>query len=414
MKPDEEISELIRTTCQRLHVESWITDILVHPTMIAETTIPVMMDNGQTKVFTGYRVQHNNIRGPYKGGLRYHPSVDLSEVKALASLMTLKTAVVNIPFGGGKGGIICDPQALSVGEKERLTRQFIRQIAQNIGPDIDILAPDMGTDGTTMSWVMDEYSRFVGQHRIPTVVTGKPLELAGSNGREEATGLGGTYILEHFAEKGLSGLSSLQDMKIIVQGFGNVGYNFVQAVAERGAIIVGLADATASFYDANGIDVGAASAYVRKTGKLAGFGATSIDAADILTQPCDVLVPAALGGVITKDNAEKIKCKIVLEMANNPITKEADKILQKRGIPVIPDILANAGGVTVSYFEWIQNKEGQQWKVHLVHEKLHYTMNTNCHEVIEMGKSQHLSLREAAYAVAINRIAKTTRFLGHY
>ncbi len=365
---------------------------------VFEVNVPVLMDSGETKTFRGYRVQHNNLRGPYKGGLRFHPQVDLDEAKALAFWMTMKNALVGVPFGGGKGGIEVNPKELSPGELERLTRNFARELAHVIGPDTDVPAPDVGSTAQMMHWIADEYSKHVGEHS-PAVVTGKPVEHGGSEGRTEATGYGGGYVLEAM-------LSKLNKEKgtVAIQGFGNVGVYFAHYVAARGFKIVALSDSKGGVYATEGIDVAAAEMYKKEKGTLAGFAGKDITNDDILALPVDILVPAALENALTKDNAARVQASIVLELANGPTTIEADDILSAKGVRVIPDILANAGGVVVSYFEWEQNRANEKWEKDAVLSKLKTMMETAAEKVWQEAEGKKISLRDAAYSVALHSL----------
>ncbi len=368
----------------------------------------IRLDNGKVATFTGYRVQHDNARGPFKGGLRFHPTVDIDEVRALASLMTWKTAVVGIPYGGAKGGISVDPSSLSMGELERLTRKFTDGIHDLIGDTVDIPAPDVNTNAQVMAWIMDEYAKFHGFH--PGVVTGKPVDLFGSLGREEATGRGVVFATDEYLK---TQGKKLSDVSVVIQGFGNVGSHAAQIFAEGGAKILGIGDHTASFYDPKGIDIGAALAWAKEHHVLSGFaGAPSIPHDALLEQRCDVLVPAALGGVITSSVASEIQCHLVVEGANAPTTPDASELLHKRGIAVLPDIYANAGGVTVSYFEWVQNIQQFAWDETRVRAELERIMRAAFSHMAEIAKAHSIDLRTAAYVVAIDRVARATALRG--
>lgn len=372
---------------------------LKQPDNVVEVSVPVVMDSGETKTFRGYRVQHNNIRGPYKGGLRFHPQVDLDEAKALAFWMTMKNALIGVPFGGGKGGIEVNPKELSAGELERLTRNFARELAHVIGPEKDVPAPDVGSTAQMMHWIADEYSKHVGEH-APAVVTGKPVEHGGSEGRTEATGYGGGYALEAILEKlGKKGGT------VAIQGFGNVGVYFAHYAARRGFKIVALSDSKGGIYTPEGIDVAAAEAYKKEKSTLAGFAGTNISNEEILTLPVDILVPAALENALTKENAERVQAKVILELANGPTTIEADEILKEKGIVVIPDILANAGGVAVSYFEWEQNRRGERWEKEDVLARLKEKMERAAERVWQEASAGH-TLRDAAYIVALHALGE--------
>lgn len=385
---------------------------LKEPDNVVEVSVPVVMDSGETKTFRGYRVQHNNIRGPYKGGLRFHPQVDLDEAKALAFWMTMKNAVIGVPFGGGKGGIEVDPKELSAGELERLTRNFARELAHVIGPEKDVPAPDVGSTAQMMHWIADEYSKHVGEHS-PAVVTGKPVEHGGSEGRTEATGYGGGYALEAllsnilrvYETRNMIGKEK-SDMTVAIQGFGNVGVYFAYYAVSRGFRIVALSDSKGGVYAPEGIDVVAAEKYKKEKGTLAGFAGKDISNGEILTLPVDILVPAALENAITKENAAGVKAKVVLELANGPTTLEADEILKEKGVIVIPDILANAGGVAVSYFEWEQNRRGERWGKEEVLAKLKEKMEAAAEKVWEESTNSHTTLRDAAYVVALRALSE--------
>lgn len=380
---------------------------LEKPDNVIEVNVPLLLDSGETKIFRGYRVQHNNIRGPYKGGLRFHPQVDLDEAKALAFWMTMKNAVVGVPFGGGKGGIEVDPKQLSEGELEGLTRNFAKELAHVIGPEKDVPAPDVGSTAQMMHWIADEYSKHVGEHS-PAVVTGKPIEHGGSEGRTEATGYGGGYVLEALLrlEQAHGRVYETPHMTVAIQGFGNVGVYFAQYAQARGFKVVALSDSKGGIYIPEGIDVTAAEKYKKEKGTLAGFGGKDISNEKILALPVDVLVPAALENAITDANAGEIKAGIVLELANGPTTLEADVILNEKGIIVIPDILANAGGVAVSYFEWEQNRKGEKWTKDDVLMRLKEKMETASEGVFAESEVRKISLRDAAYSVALARITE--------
>ncbi len=378
-----------------------VVEPLITPHREIRVECTIRLDNGHVRTFTGYRVQHDNSRGPFKGGLRFHPDVDIDEVRALASLMTWKTAVVGVPYGGAKGGIAVDPTQLSSHELERLTRKFVAGIHDLIGDHVDIPAPDVNTNAQVMAWIMDEYSKFHGFH--PGVVTGKPVDLFGSVGRDEATGRGVVIACEELLR---TCGQEISDARYIVQGFGNVGSHTARILHERGGRVVGIGDHTASYYDNSGLNVSAALAYVKEKRVLAGWAGPHIPAAELLLQPCDVLVPAALGGVITKDNAHNLKCRIVAEGANGPTTPEADQILQQRGITVLPDIYANAGGVTVSYFEWVQNIQQFAWDETRVRLELERIMRTSFAHLTKAAAIHRVDLRTAAFIVAIERVAR--------
>ena len=371
-----------------------------------ECTIP--RDDGSLATFTGFRVQHDNSRGPFKGGIRYHQQVDPVEVNALASLMTWKTAVANVPFGGAKGGINCDPRSLSAGELQRLTRVFVQKIHDVIGPNVDIPAPDMGTNAQTMAWMMDEYGKFHGYH--PGVVTGKPVELGGSLGRDAATGRGVLYAAEClFAEYG----RQISDFTYAIQGFGNVGSWTARLFSEAGGKIVAVSDVTGAVRNPEGLDITALSDHVAKTRGVAGFaGGEAFPDAELLTQPCDVLIPAALGDVLTGENAGEVKARFILEAANHPTQPEADAIFAREGVVVLPDIYANSGGVTVSYFEWVQNVQEYYWDEERVNRELQEKMRAAYADVSALAKEKGCTLRTAAFALAIQRVARATALRG--
>ncbi len=371
--------------------------------------VPVRLDDGTYKTFQGYRVQHNDARGPFKGGLRYHPDVDLEEVKTLAYLMTLKTAVVNVPFGGGKGGISVDPRKMSAREVEILTRNFTYLLGSAIGPEKDIPAPDVNTGGQIMAWIVDAYCQKYGQK--PGVVTGKPIELGGSLGREEATGRGAILMAREAARELNLNLSGA---RVIFQGFGNLASFGARIIQEEyGSVVVGVSTSKGAIYNPKGFDLVAAEAYYRKNGSLKGFPDVEwMTNEELLEQECDILVPAALENAITKKNAPKIKAKIVSEGSNDCSTAEADKILKDRGIFVVPDILANAGGVIVSYFEWVQNLQNHYWDIERVRSELEQIMVKAYGQVSSHSKEHKCSYRESAYMIALDRVAKAMALRG--
>ncbi len=392
-----------------LKLENGVRQILRTPRRILEVSIPVEMDNGQTKIFTGYRVQHNVARGPAKGGIRYHPNVSLDEVKALACWMTWKTAAVNIPFGGAKGGVICDPKRMSKGEIERMTRRYAYEILPLIGPESDIPAPDVYTDAQTMAWIMDTYAMTVG-HAAPAVVTGKPISLGGSEGRAGATARGVFVIAEEACKMKKI---PLRGATVAIQGFGHVGGVACRLFAERKAKVVAVSDSRGGAYNARGIDPLRAQRYKDRTGTVVGMPGTSrITNDDLLALKCDLLVPAALENVITLANADQIKARVIVEGANGPTTPHADEILHRKGIYVVPDILANAGGVTVSYFEWVQNQQGYAWTESEVNAKLEAVMRRSFAEVAGSAQKHRTHLRHGAYTLAVGRVAEATATRG--
>jgi glutamate dehydrogenase/leucine dehydrogenase len=376
------------------------TDFLKKPNRILNVDIPVVMDDGSTKIFKGYRIQYNNARGPYKGGIRFHPDVSMDEVKALAFWMAMKCAVVDLPLGGGKGGVIVDPKTLSMGELERLSRGYVRAIADHIGPGKDVPAPDVNTTGQIMGWMVDEYMKLhPGDEKMRAAFTGKLIADGGSEGREEATGLGGLYVLQAMLEK----LGKTGTLTAAVQGFGNVGYNVAKFLTGIGITVVAVSDSKGGMFVPEGLDIEAVHAQKKATGMLS--GGKPITNAELLELAVDILVPSALESVITAQNAGKIKATVVLEMANGPTIPEADKILFERGVVVIPDILANAGGVTVSCFEWEQNLKGEHWAKDEVNKKLKLKMNKAASDVWDTAKKYSIDMRTAAFVVAIERIS---------
>jgi glutamate dehydrogenase (NAD(P)+) len=379
-----------------------IREILLTPLRVVKVELVIEDDGGKLLHHLGYRVQHNKARGPLKGGLRYHPSVDEDHATALANLMTWKTAVVDVPFGGAKGGVDCDPADLSERELHSLTQRFVEQTKEVIGPTRDIPAPDVNTNARVMGWIMDEYSKYYGFS--PGVVTGKPLELFGSPGREEATGRGVMYVLEHaLADQ----KKSFADITVAVQGFGNVGSNAARLIAEQGGKVVAVGDHTGGVSSPEGLDVPKLIEWTRSTGGVKGFaGADAFDSADVLTWKVDALIPAALESVITKDNARDIQASIIVEGANGPTTPEAAEILHDRGVLVIPDILANAGGVTVSYFEWAQNIQQFRWELERITAELSKVMRNAYVAVRDVARERKLDMRTAAFVLAIQRVGK--------
>jgi len=394
-----------------LNLEPGIWKILTHPKRQITVSCPVQMDNGEIEVFTGYRVQYNITLGPAKGGIRYHPGVNLDEVTALAAWMTWKCAVAHIPFGGGKGGIICDPTRMSRRELEALTRRYVAEIIDAIGPEKDVPAPDVNTNDQVMAWVMDTYSMHVG-HTSTAVVTGKPLELGGSLGRREATGRG-VMICTRESAKHLG--FDLKGATVAIQGFGNVGGVSAQLLAEQGAKIVAVADWKGGVCNTKGLDIPKLTDYVRQHKTVAGFsGADPLTNDQLFKLEVAVLIPAALENQITMENAPEIKAKLVIEGANGPTTPDAHRHLYERGIMVVPDILANSGGVTTSYFEWVQDRYGYFWTEKEVNERLEAKMCEAFNAVLQTSIKYHVDLRTAAYIVAINRVATVTRMRGMY
>jgi glutamate dehydrogenase (NAD(P)+) len=392
-----------------LKIDPGLRQILRTPKRVLEVSLPTKMDNGQVKVLTGFRVQHNISRGPGKGGIRFHPNVTLDEVKALAAWMTWKTAMVNVPFGGAKGGVICDPKRMSKSELERMTRRYASEILPIIGPSMDIPAPDVYTDAQTMAWIMDTYAMTVG-HSAHGVVTGKPMSIGGSPGRNEATARGLLYVVEEACK--LKKIS-LRGASVAIQGFGNAGATAARLFAEKKAKIVALGDTRGAVTNPRGIDPIKAFRYKERSGTVVGMpGASRFSNDELLTMKCDILVPAALENVITLQNAEAVKARIVAEAANGPTTPHADEILARRGITVLPDILANAGGVTVSYFEWVQNQEGLMWDVEEVNARLQRVMARSFMEMVETMRRHHVPPRAGAMIVAVGRVAEATLVRG--
>jgi len=373
--------------------------------------IPVRMDSGRIQVFEGFRVQHNFARGPAKGGIRYAPDVTIEEVRALAAWMTWKCAVVNVPFGGAKGGVICDPWQMSQGELERLTRRYASELIDIIGPEKDVPAPDMNTNEQTMAWIMDTYSMHA-RHTVTAVVTGKPIDLGGSRGRREATGRGILFVVNEAIKKFKM---TPPTTRVVVQGSGNVGGIGAQLMHEAGYKVVAISDMHGGIYNPAGLDIPAALEHLRATRSFEEYpGAERVTNAELLEIECDVLVPAATENQITSQNAERINCKVLAEGANGPTTAAADEILQRKGIFVIPDILANAGGVTVSYFEWVQDRMGYFWKEDVVNERLQDVMVASFNELVKFAEKHNVDTRTAAYMLAIDRVAYDTRMRGIY
>ena len=394
-----------------LQLDEDVRNMIRYPERILCVNVPVRMDNGKIECFQGYRVQHNTARGPAKGGIRFHPDVTLDEVKALSTWMTWKCAVVNIPYGGGKGGVACDPKRMSLGEIERLTRRYTASILPIIGPGQDIPAPDVYTNPQIMAWIMDTYSMTRG-HLVTGVVTGKPLALGGSLGRNEATGRG-TFITTEAAAQHLR--IPLKGAKVVVQGFGNAGSVTAHLLDGAQADVIAVSDSRGCIYAKDGLHIPKLMLHKERTGTVLGFpGAEQITEDEMLSLDCDILVPAALENMIHAGNAGKIKAKIIAEAANGPITPEADKILEERGIFVIPDILCNAGGVTVSYFEWVQNETHLQWDLAEVNMRLEKVMRTAFTEVLEIHLESKVSMRTAAHMLAIQRVVEATRLRGLY
>jgi glutamate dehydrogenase (NAD(P)+) len=392
-----------------LKLDPGLRQILRTPKRVLEVSIPTKMDNGQVKVLTGYRVQHNVARGPGKGGVRFHTNVTLDEMKALAAGMTWKTATVNVPFGGAQGGVICDPKRMSKSELERVTRRYASEILPLIGPNQDIPAPDVYTDAQTMAWIMDTYAMTVG-HAAHSVVTGKPASIGGSNGREEAMARGLVAVVEEACK--LKKIA-LRGATVAIQGFGHCGATVARIFAEKKAKIIALSDTRGGVTNSRGIDPLKAFRYKERSGTVVGMpGASRTTNDELLTMKCDILVPAALENVITLNNAESIKARIIAEAANGPTTPHADEILARRGITVLPDILANAGGVTISYFEWVQNQQGLTWDAEEVTARLQKTIVRAFHEMVETMRKHHVPPRAGAMILAVGRVAEATLVRG--
>jgi glutamate dehydrogenase (NAD(P)+) len=404
----EATTHYFRKAARIMDVGERIEALLSTPLREVKVQVSIELDNGEIRTFQGYRVQHDNSRGPMKGGLRFHPAITQDEVVSLASLMTWKTAVVNLPFGGSKGAIACDPSRMSVKEIERLTRKYVDQIQELIGPNQDVPAPDINTNPQVMAWIMDQYSRYHGHS--PAVVTGKPLDLYGSKGRETATGKGITLIVrEVLRDVGLP----VKGTRFAVQGFGNVGSHTARLLHEEGGHIVAVSDVHGGVRNAAGLDVSALFDHVKRQGTVKGFPqgqACSSD--DVLFSDCEVLIPAAVGDVLTLQNVNQVRAKIVVEGANAPTSPQADEVLEKRGVVVVPDILASAGGVTVSYFEWVQNLQHMAWDEERVSAELEKTVREAYERVSQLCRSRKVSLRTAAYMVAIGRVGKATMLRG--
>jgi glutamate dehydrogenase (NAD(P)+) len=411
INPWEQQATRFDLAAHKLNLDEGIWKVLRYPVREIILHIPVQMDHGPLEVFTGFRVQHSIVRGPAKGGIRYAPDVTLDEVRALASWMTWKCAVVNIPFGGAKGGIICDPRKMSQGELERMTRRYTAELVEFIGPEKDVPAPDMNTNEQTMAWIMDTYSMHMRQ-TVTAVVTGKPLNIGGSRGRREATGRGIMIVCDEAIKKfGMSPDST----RVIVQGFGNVGSNAALLMAEAGYKIIGIAEVGGGLYNKSGIDMKALWDFRQKNGAIHGFpGAERCDDKELLVTDCDILIPAATENQITTRNADQVKCKILAEGANGPTTAAADEILADKRVFVIPDILCNAGGVTTSYFEWVQDRQGYFWKESVVNEQLETIMKGAFDDVVSYSEKHGVNNRIAAYMLAIDRVAYTIRQRGIY
>src|ERR671917_1184816 len=409
--PFEAMSERFDRAAQLLGLDPDLYAVMRVPNREIKVYIPVRMDSGRLEVFEGYRVQHNFARGPAKGGIRYAPDVSIDEVRALAAWMTWKCAVVNVPFGGGKGGVVCDPTQMSMGELERMTRRYAAELIDFIGPEKDVPAPDMNTNEQTMAWIMDTFSMHA-RHTVNAVVTGKPVELGGSQGRREATGRGLLFVINE-AIKALK--MSPPQTRVVVQGSGNVGGIGARLLHEAGYKVVAISDVFGGIYNPDGIDIPAALTHLQTTRSFEEFpGVERVSNQELLEIDCDVLVPAATENQITSENADRIKCKILAEGANGPTTAAADEILHNKGVFVIPDILANAGGVTVSYFEWVQDRMGYFWREDVVNDRLQDKMVASFNDLCRYADAHNVETRTAAYMLAIDRVAYDTRMRGIY
>jgi glutamate dehydrogenase (NAD(P)+) len=409
--PFELAREQLRLVGETFGIEPDLINVLGKCKKAVEVSIPTRMDDGSVTVYTGYRVTHNIARGPSKGGIRYHSDVTLDEVKSLAMWMTWKCALMGIPFGGAKGGVVCNPKQMSPFELERMTRRFTSEIIMEIGPEKDIPAPDVGTDARVMAWIFDTYSMNMG-HSVLGVVTGKPLTIGGSLGREEATARGGLYCIRQAVPK-LG--KSLEGMTVAVQGFGNVGSYLAKFLAEDGCKVVAISDSSGGLHNPNGIDISAAIAHKQETGELSGMrGAEAIVNEELLLLDVDLLAPCALEQVITLENADKVKAQLICEGANGPVTPSADAILEDKGVVVLPDVLANAGGVVVSYFEWVQGLQEYFWKEDEVNAKLNDIVTRAFNETWETYQGRGTTMRRAAYGIAVQRVAEATTTRGLY
>ncbi|MFH0837820.1 MAG: Glu/Leu/Phe/Val dehydrogenase [Patescibacteria group bacterium] len=394
-----------------MHLDSEVLEALSHPQKTLMVSLPVRMDDGTLKVFEGYRVQHSELRGPFKGGIRYFPEVSLEEIKALATEMSFKCAVVGIPYGGGKGGIKCDTKKMSGGELERMTRKYVQATYQIVGPEHDIPAPDMYTNGQIMAWFMDEYSRLVNKYQ-PGVVTGKPIEVGGSLGRDTATAQGGVYVLEEYLNT-LDEKDRKTDYKVVVQGFGNAGQHAADILHNLGYTIVGVSDSRGGLYNEKGMDPQAIMKTKKEKGSvIESSEGKAVKSHEILEVPCDILVLAAMENQVTEENMKNIKARIMLELANGPTSGDADEYLSKNGVVIIPDILANAGGVTVSYFEWLQNQQAYYWPLEEVKMKLKRIMQESFARVHHFQEEYKCTMRQAAYISAFDRLEKAMKLRG--
>jgi glutamate dehydrogenase (NAD(P)+) len=411
INPWEAQSARFEFAARKLNLDPGLWKVLSSPSREVIVHFPVTMDDGRIEMFTGFRVQHSQARGPAKGGIRYSPEVTLDEVRALASWMTWKCAVVNIPFGGAKGGVICDPKSMSMGELERMTRRYTSEIIEFIGPEKDVPAPDVNTNEQTMAWIMDTYSMHMRQ-TVTSVVTGKPLNIGGSRGRLEATGRG---VMVACDESLRYNKIAVDGCRVIIQGFGNVGSNAARLMMEHGYKIIGIAEKDGGLFNPNGIDIHQLLEYKLRNNTLLGFrSAEAMPTEELIVSECDILIPAATENVITSRNADKIKARIIVEGANGPTTAVADEILSDKRIFVVPDILANAGGVTASYFEWVQDRQGYFWKEAIVNEQLETILRDSFEDVVRYAEAHNVNNRIAAYMLAIDRVGFTIKQRGLY
>ncbi len=412
MDPFEIALEQLNKAAKVMNLDKTALELLSQPEKILQVSIPVKMDNGETKVFTGFRVRYNTARGPAKGGIRFYPTETLSTIKALSAWMTWKTAIVDLPFGGSKGGIICDPEKLSKAELERLSRGYIRAIADFIGPEVDVPAPDVNTNPQIMAWMLDEYENIV-RHSAPNLITGKPVEIGGSLGRNDSTAKGGMYVLREGAKR--IGLD-LSKATVAVQGFGNAGQFAVKFMTEMfHAKVVAVSDIRGGIYNEDGFKFEDLLAYAKKAGTVAGYpGAKAITNEQLLETNVDVLIPAAIEEQITGKNAANVKAKIVLELANGPTTPDADEILYKKGVLDLPDFLSNSGGVIVSYFEWVQNNYGEYWTVDEVYDKLDRKLTKAAHEVFDVMDKFKVNPRTAAYSISVKKVVDAMKIRGWF
>ena len=408
MSTFDEVNVFFDRAADRLGMADGVREMLRSPWRELRVTVPVRMDNGEIEVFTGYRIQHNGARGPYKGGVRFHPDADVEEVRALASLMTWKTALVEIPFGGAKGGVQCDPLTMSNGELNRLTRRYTQNIEHLLGVNRDIPAPDLGTNAQTMAWMMDAYGQIHGH--TPGIVTGKPVELGGSVGRDSATGRGAIYVTTEMA-KDMN--MDPAGARIVVQGFGQVGSWAARIAAEQGCTVIAVSDVDGGTFNSQGLDVEALVKLKDEGGSVQNFkGGESISNNDLLELDCDILIPAAIDRVIHADNSPRVKAKVIIEAANHPLTPEADDILNDRGIRIVPDILVNAGGVVVSYFEWTQNLYQHTWDMDRVNDELSKIMTRAFTSVKDRVQAEGVTYREAAFLIGLERVAHVAELRG--